>query len=93
MTIITTKTMMTIATTIDYYGEVRDRCPLFFVSWRRLARSLGVEAPAPGRAPGHRHYPCGRAATTTGSGPAACEFCAAASAADASPVAASCRGM
>ena len=64
---ITTKTMMTIATTIDYYGEVRDRCPLFFVSWRMLARSLGVEAPAPGRAPGHRHYPRGRAATTTGS--------------------------
>ena len=34
---ITTKTMMTIATTIDYYGEVRDRCPLFFVSWRVFA--------------------------------------------------------
>ena len=75
----TTKTMMTIATTIDD-GEVRDRCALSFVSWRMLARSLGVEAPAPGRAPGHRHYPRGRAATTTGSGPAACVFCAAAAA-------------
>ena len=32
----TTKTRMTIATMIDD-GEVRDRCPLFFVSWRMLA--------------------------------------------------------
>ena len=59
----TTKTMMTIATTIDN-GEVRDRCALFFVAWRMLARSLGVEAPAPGP-PGRANVSTLTVTTTT----------------------------